>query len=108
MVQHEARTRVSGRRQWPSINTYEYCVAGYKRTGADDVFDTDHEKTLAIHPSLATAFELIRADLESKRTYPNVLDVSCAGAAAKWRRYQEWITVTIFPPAMVRLQSPAD
>ena len=41
-----------------SINTYEYYVGGYKRTGADAVFDTDHEKALATHPSRPIVFEL--------------------------------------------------
>ena len=83
MVQPEARKRVSDK---PG-----------KRTDADAVFDSDHEKALATHPSRPIVVELRSAGNDLKRTHPNGYDISCAGGAAEWMRYQEWITVTTFP-----------
>ena len=81
-----------------SINTYEYYVDGYKLTGTDAAFNTDHEKALATHPPRPIVVERQTADNELKRTHPNECDTLYAGGAAKWIRDQEWITVTTFPP----------
>ncbi len=83
MVQPEARKRVSDK---PG-----------KRTDADAVFDSDHEKALATHPSRPIVVELRPAGNELKQTHPNGYNTTYTDGAAKWIRYQEWITVTTFP-----------
>jgi len=66
-----------------SIDTCEYCLDGYKRTGADAVFGTGHEKTLAPHPSWPIADERETAFRELIRTYAILSGSINTGGAAK-------------------------
>lgn len=66
-----------------SIDTCEYCLDGYKRTGAAAVFGTGHEKTLAPHSAWPIVDERGNALSELIHTNTNLFGSIRADAAAE-------------------------